>query len=142
VITLDEFVERLCRLGSDRGPRAFPRKRRDRTILFQSIRLWLNSERRYTESEINDALRAWLREVAPAISTDHVTIRRLLVDYGHLDRTPDGAVYQVGFPREMDVFELEVYDVDVRATCAAFRDDQARRARSAREAARHSGVPD
>ena len=30
MISPEEFVERLCRLGADRGPRRFPRKQRDR----------------------------------------------------------------------------------------------------------------
>ena len=120
MITLDEFVERLCKVGVDRGPRGFPRNRRDRDILVQSILLTLDSSRAYSEREINQALRAWRRDVAPAIETDHVTLRRLLVDLGRLERTPDGARYQVGFPARSVAFDLEIYDLDLRATVAAY----------------------
>ena len=122
MITLEEFVERLCRLGADRGPRRFPRGGRDRQILMKSIMMLLPGERTYTEAEINALLQGWNREVAPAIDSDHVTLRRLLVDYGHLERTADGRKYRVGFPTRPVAFALEVDDVDVRATIAAYRE--------------------
>jgi hypothetical protein len=122
MITSEEFVERLCRLGADRGPRRFPRGGRDREILIKSIMLLLPSDRTYAEGEINALLQAWNREVAPAIDSDHVTLRRLLVDYGHLERTVDGRRYRVGFPARPVAFALEVDDVDVRATIAAYRE--------------------
>jgi hypothetical protein len=129
VISLDEFVERLCRLGADRGPRGFPRKRRDREILMKSIVLGLDGGRAYREREINEALVAWNREVAPAIEVDHVTLRRLLVDHGHLERTVDGSSYRVGFPPGMVAFDLEIFDLDLRATVAAYRESAAKRKR-------------
>lgn len=129
MITLDEFVERLCRLGADRGPRGFPRKQRDRAILMKSILLLMDSARTYSEPEINALLADWNREVAPAIETDHVTVRRLMVDHGHLERTADGRAYRVGFPGRAVAFELDVDDVDVRATIAAYLDHLRRRPR-------------
>ena len=120
MVTVDEFVERLCRLGADRGPRGFPRRQRDRSILMKSIVMLLDSSRSYREREIDSLLRAWNRDVAPAIATDHVTLRRLLVDHGHLERTADGGTYRVGFPAAPLAFELEVDEIDVRATIAAY----------------------
>lgn len=127
MISPEEFVERLCLLGADRGPRAFPRKRRDRQILMKSIRMGLDPDRTYDEAEINEALLDWKRDVAPAIHTDHVTVRRLLVDHGHLERTADGGAYRVGFPPGPLAFDLEVDDIDVRATVAAYLDQVRRR---------------
>jgi hypothetical protein len=127
MITLEEFVERLCRLGSDRGPRRFPRRPRDRDILMRSIVMLLDAGRTYTEREINGSLESWRRDVAPAIETDHVTLRRLLVDHGHLERTVDGRVYRVGFPARTVAFDLGIYEVDVRATVAAYRERHDRR---------------
>jgi len=127
MITLDEFVERLCLLGADRGPRGFPRRVRDREILMKSILLRLDSARIYSEPEINAALQDWSREVAPAIRVDHVTLRRLLVDHGHLERTADGRAYRVGFPPRPAAFALAVDDVDVRETIAAYREHVRRR---------------
>ena len=122
MITLDEFLDRLCRLGVDRGPRGFPRKRRDRQILMKSIRMLMDSASTYSEPEINELLKRWNRDVAPAIDVDHVTLRRHLVDHGYLERRPDGRVYQAGFPPGGVLFELEVDDVDVVATVAAYRE--------------------
>ena len=129
MISVEEFVERLCRIGADRGPRRFPRKPRDRQIMIKSIAMLMDSGRSYSESEINDLLQVWQREVAPAIGTDHVTLRRLLVDLGHFERTPDGRAYRVGFPPDAMVFDLEVEDIDTRATIAAFLDQAKRRRR-------------
>jgi hypothetical protein len=133
MITLDEFVERLCKLCADGGTRPFPRARRDREILMQSIVQSLDSARTYEEREINELLQSWQREIAPAIETDHVTLRRLLVDYGRLERTASGSSYRVGFPQRTTAFELGVYDVDLRATIAAYLDYTAKRRAAARK---------
>jgi hypothetical protein len=127
VIGLDEFVLRICKLGADRGPRPFPRKRRDREILLKSVVLDLDGAREYREREINERLKAWSREVAPAIDVDHVTLRRLLVDHGLLERTADGSRYRVGFPPGMVAFDTDIFDLDLRATVAAYRDQSTRR---------------
>jgi hypothetical protein len=129
VITVEEFMERLCRLGADRGPRRFPKKRRDRQILAKSIVMTLDSSRTYTEPEVNDLLMAWNRDIAPAIQTDHVMIRRLLVDYGHLERTADGSRYRMGFPPSPVAFEFEVDGIDQRSMIAAYLDQVKRRPR-------------
>jgi hypothetical protein len=120
MITIDEFVERVCRIGADRGPRRFPRKARDREIMMKSILMLMNSAETYSEGQVNELLQAWKRDVAPAIGTDHVTIRRSMIDYGHLERTADGSRYRVGFPPGPMVFDLEIDELDIRATVAAF----------------------
>ena len=130
MITVDEFVERLCKLCAD-GSRPFPRGR-DREILMQSIVQSLDSARTYEEREINELLQAWKRDVAPSIEADHVSLRRTLVDYGRLERTASGSSYRVGFPPRTTAFELGVYDVDLRATIAAYRDYTAKRRAAAR----------
>jgi hypothetical protein len=130
MISPEEFVERLCRLGADRGPRRFPRKVRDREILMKSIVMLLDSGRSYAEAEINSILEKWKCEIAPAIHSDHVTVRRFLVDYGHLERTADGRKYRVGFPPRPLAFDLEIDGIDLRATIAAYRDYAERRRRA------------
>ena len=136
MITLEEFVERIVRLGADRGPRGFPRAKRDREILMKSITLDLDEKATYSERDVNELLKRWLREIAPAIAVDHVTLLRWLCDYGHLERTRDGKQYRVGFPARGVAFDVEIYDVDLRATVAAYLAEQARKAkeRSARRA--------
>jgi hypothetical protein len=121
MITVEQFVERLCRLGGGRDSRPLPRKRLDRQILMKSMLMDMASDRTYSEPEINELLEAWNRNVAPAIQTDPVTLRRLLVDHGHLERTANGGSYRVGLPARPVVFDLEVDDIDLRATIAAYR---------------------
>jgi hypothetical protein len=137
MITLEEFVERIVKLGADRGPRAFPRATRDREILMKSITLDLDEKRTYSERQVNEHLKRWRREIAPAIESDHVTLRRTLVDCGHLERTRDGKEYRVGFPPRSVAFDMGIYDVDLRATVAAYLADQERKAalRKAKRAA-------
>ena len=132
MITPEEFVERLCRIGADRGPRRFPRGGRDREILVKSILMRMDSGRSYSEGEVTDLIDAWKHDVAPAIDTDHVTLRRTLVDLGHLERTADGRSYRVGFPAKSVAFDLEIDDIDLPATVAAFIDDSRRRRRGPR----------
>jgi hypothetical protein len=132
VIGVEEFAQRLCRLGADRGPRGFPRKRRDREILMQSITLGMDGAKSYSEPQINALLQKWSREIAPAIAVDHVTLRRLLVDHGRLERAADGSRYRVGYPPGMAAFDLAVFDLDLRATVAAFRAAQTTQRAAAR----------
>ena len=61
-----------------------------------------------------------------------MSLRRTLVDYGRLERTASGSSYRVGFPPRTTAFELGVYDVDLRATIAAYRDYTAKRRAAAR----------
>ena len=122
MISTENFAEELIRLGAGWRKRPLPRKRRDRQILMKSFLLTLDSSRTYTEPEINERIIAWNVQVAPAIETDYVTLRRLLVDHGHLERRADGGTYQVGFPPSPLAFDLEVDDLDVVATIAAYRE--------------------
>jgi hypothetical protein len=132
MISVEEFVERVVRLGADRGPRGFPRGARDREILMKSIALGLDEKRDYSEREVNELLKRWKREVAPALACDHVTLRRWLVDYGHLERTRDGSKYRLGFPPKSVAFDVEIYDVDLPATVAAFLEEREREAEERR----------
>jgi hypothetical protein len=120
MVSVEEFLERICRLGGER-PRPLPRRRRDREILVKSILMRLDSSRSYSEPEINELIEIWNREVVPAIQTDYVTVRRLLIDQGHLERTADGRAYRVGFRADAVAFDLEIDDIDLAATVAAYR---------------------
>lgn len=134
MISVDEFVERLCKLGATPNPRPFPRASRDREILIESIRMSLDSSATYREREINESLKKWSREIAPAIQIDHVTLRRTLVDGGHLERTADGRFYRIAFPAKVTAFALGVYDLDLPAIVADYRERAAERRAVAKKA--------
>lgn len=139
MISLEEFIERIVKLGADRGPRGFPRAKRDREILMKSITLDLDEKETYSERDVNEQLKRWLRDVAPAIEVDHVTLRRWLVDYGHLERTRDGKQYRVGFPPKSVAFDVEIYDVDLRATVKAYLLEQKRKQAERKESRAKAG---
>jgi uncharacterized protein DUF2087 len=67
-----------------------------------------------------------MRDIAPAIETDHVTLRRMLVDSRRLERTASGSSYRIGFPPKATAFALAVYDLDLKATVAAYREHSTR----------------
>ena len=92
-ITADEFRKRLTTLCSGGRGSGFPRKRRDRHILFRSIAQSLASHP-YTEHDLNVALKSWLANVGSCLELDHVTLRRYLVDAGWLRRDRNGTTYE------------------------------------------------
>ncbi len=67
--------------------RALPVKEKRKLILLGLIATQFMADRQYTEKEINDILHP--------IYSDHVTIRRYLIEYGYLDRTVSGSAYWV-----------------------------------------------
>ena len=63
----------------------FPPKEKQRLIVLKEIAKRIESERMYDETELNQMLKA--------IYDDYVMIRRYLIEYGFLDRKPDGSQY-------------------------------------------------
>ena len=59
-----------------------------------------DAERNYTEKGVNEVITRW------HTFNDYFIVRRLLVDYGFLGRTPDGAKYWV-IQKEDDKGELD-----------------------------------
>ena len=94
-ISLSKFIERLEILCSRQSAPGLPRKLQDRQILYKSITITLDPGRAYAETDLNQALENWLANVAPMLETDHVTLRRHLVDEGFLLRDPAGQAYAV-----------------------------------------------
>ena len=74
-------------LRYDDGPRMdhFPKKQKIKLVLLQYISEIFHADRRYSEKEVNALLEK--------VYADYVTLRRYMVDYGFLHRTPDGAEY-------------------------------------------------
>lgn len=66
---------------------AMPLKQPQIVIILDEVSLNFEFDRQYTEREVNEILGQIYEE-------DFVTLRRYLVDFGYLTRTPDGSVYR------------------------------------------------
>lgn len=83
----NEIVKAYFKEGEDGRLTVFPTKvKRKVAILKQLIRRF-DSQRQYSEKEVN--------EVLGSAFHDYVTLRRNLIEYGFLDRLPDGSCYWV-----------------------------------------------
>ena len=84
----------------------------------------------YEESEINVHLSAFLDIIASQEgSSDHITLRRYLVDYGFLRRATDGAVYLISPKRIDEVLPHNARDIDLKALFAEVELEKLRRRR-------------
>jgi hypothetical protein len=68
----------------------------DRAVLIATITQCFDVDAVYREREVNERLKTWLSAAGAMIETDHVHIRRWLVDTGVMMRTPDCAEYRFG----------------------------------------------
>ena len=95
MISAAQFEERLAAICLGGAGTAFPRRMRDRHILYRSIIQRLDLARKYPEGELNDALQQWLLDIGTSLDIDHVTLRRYLIDERYLSRDANGNAYQV-----------------------------------------------
>jgi hypothetical protein len=63
----------------------FPVKEKRKIAILSHIAGSFEAGRRYSEKEVNEVLKAFF--------ADYVTLRRYLIEYGYLDRKPDGSAY-------------------------------------------------
>ncbi|MGE7683155.1 DUF2087 domain-containing protein [Peribacillus simplex] len=81
VIVLKKYFPK----GSQDALKSFPPNEKQRLIILQEIMNRFENERKYEEKEIN--------QILGAVYHDHVLLRRYLIEYGFLDRKPDGSQY-------------------------------------------------
>jgi len=87
-ITEEENEAILTKYFTDgvKGPlKAFSRKEKHKLVVLREIAKRFDSERSYTEKEVNQILKS--------AYDDYATLRRYLIDYGFLDRKLDGSQY-------------------------------------------------
>ena len=65
----------------------FPAKEKKKIIVLRKIMENFSPGKTYTEKEVNRVLRR--------IYADYATLRRSLIEYGLMERTPSGSVYRV-----------------------------------------------
>lgn len=70
----------------------FPRKESKRLVILRHLSNRFVSNREYSEQEVNGILGMAYH--------DHVTLRRNLVEYGFMERLPDGSKYWIKKPAE------------------------------------------
>jgi len=94
-----------------KGSPCLPKKYDDQQILFKSILLTLDKEKKYAEVEINLAITKWLKEVGRVIEVDHVSLRRGMVDNQYLIRDDESKSYMVSDKRD-ELFDPGINSVD------------------------------
>ncbi len=83
----EAIIKRYFPEGPD-GPLAeFPGKEKRKVSIIKHLAKRFQPDRKYSEKEINAILKAAYH--------DYVTLRRYLIEYGFLDRLPDGSSYWV-----------------------------------------------
>ena len=65
--------------------KSFSSKEKNKLVILRVIAREFNTQRRYTEKEVNEILKP--------IHHDYVTLRRYLIGYGFMDRATDGSAY-------------------------------------------------
>ena len=81
----EKILKKYFPEGADKPLAKFPPREKQRLIVLREIVGGLKAEHKYGEKELNDTLKA--------IYEDYALIRRYLIDYGFLDRKPDGSEY-------------------------------------------------
>jgi tRNA(adenine34) deaminase len=102
-------------------------RRQDFGVVLAAAALAFDDGATYTEAEVNERLKAWLAEPGAMLGTDHVELRRWLVDMGLLERDGYGRSYArapVPAPFEPALQALAGWDLGVVARNA--RDAHAR----------------
>ncbi|MFZ5988907.1 MAG: DUF2087 domain-containing protein [Bacillota bacterium] len=102
-VTMDEYEEILRKYfpkGFGGPLKTFSMKEKSKIVVLRHIVKRFETNRIYSEKEVN--------EIIKSIYEDFATIRRYLIEYGFLDRTPDCSKYWV----KGDSPETEVESVD------------------------------
>jgi len=129
-ISAAQFEERLATICLGGAGTAFPRRTRDRHILYRSIIQGLNHARKYSEAELNDALQQWRLGIGTCLDIDHVTLRRYLIDERYLSRDANGSMYQVNPSGNAAIeFEPSIATIDPFMVIQAAKDRVAERKR-------------
>ena len=81
----DKLLKTFFPEGTEGPLKTFSIKEKHKLVVLQEIVKRFQGEHTYTEKEINQILKL--------VYHDFVTLRRYLIEYGFLDRTPDGSQY-------------------------------------------------
>jgi hypothetical protein len=121
-ITFDHFRERFTTLffsGQD-----LPKKPIDRHIVYISAVISLQSDRKYTERELNEELQKWTLLFGERYNLDHVTLRRYLIDERYLQRDAAGGSYELATADRAYTFDRSLVGLDLAALIDAAKQDR------------------
>ena len=92
-------LRNLKRLLANGPLTAVPKRPSDQSLLAALAASQFETQRTYSENEVNEKLKAWLQTFCEPFGIDHVTLRRLLVDSRLVTRTNSGSMYRVNLDR-------------------------------------------
>ncbi len=85
-----EEIEKIINKCFPQGPtgplKTFDLKQKNRLVVLREIAKRFSADQTYSEKEVNEVLKY-------VYAADYATIRRQLIEYGFMDRTPDGREY-------------------------------------------------
>lgn len=122
----------------------FSQRHADFVVVMAAAAQGLAPDREYTEGEVNEALRTFLAGPGAMLATDHVELRRWLVDCQLLARDGYGRRYvraEASGAYAAAASGLRDRDLAGIARDARAAETQARRERKARWTAAHGGAP-
>lgn len=82
---VDKVLKKYFPDGTEGALTSFSMKEKYKLVVLREITKRFGYERKYTEKEIN--------EILIPVFHDYVTLRRYLIEYGFLDRKPNGSQY-------------------------------------------------
>jgi hypothetical protein len=101
---------------------------RDFAVLLAAAAQSFPRGREFSEREVNELLRTFLDNAGSMLGTDHVELRRWLVDFHVLDRDGYGRAYTAGTPTaELADLVRQLDGVDLLARARAAREGEAAR---------------
>ena len=83
----EKILAAYLKQGPDGPLDIFPTKEKKRVAILRHVIKYFDADKSYHEKEVNAILKPFYH--------DYVLLRRNLIDYGFLDRTPDGSSYWV-----------------------------------------------
>jgi hypothetical protein len=83
----DDILKTYFKEGPDGPLSEFPKKEKRKVVILRHLARQFEENRQYTEKEVNALLKARF--------PDYVTLRRYLIEYGFMDRLPDGSRYWI-----------------------------------------------
>ena len=134
-MTPEEFTRRLSKLALRDGMTFATLATlgvNDRSVVVATIAAKFDPAALYAEPEVNQRLKDWLASIAANVATDHVSLRRWLVDTQVLSRTDECTDYRLA-PAALGRLRDIAKSLDCQAIAERVRleDEQARVARKA-----------